>query len=71
MLSMIHAKRPITSPARVLEVLGVKSPFSMMDPEVAVYGEGMKLWSGEEARGFARIWGLPSVLWSRAGGADR
>lgn len=52
------------------DVLGVKSPHSMMDPKVAVYGEGMKLWSGDEARGFARIWGLPSVLWSRAGGTS-
>ena len=55
----------------VADVLGVKSPFSMMDPKVAVYGEGMKLWSGEEARGFARIWGLPAVLWSRAGGTEQ
>jgi argininosuccinate synthase len=52
------------------DVLGARSPHSMMDPEVAVYGEGMKVWTGEEARGFARIWGLPSVLWSRAGGQE-
>lgn len=54
----------------VIDVLGTRSPHSMMDPKVAVYGEGMKMWTGDEARGFARIWGLPSVLWNRAGGPD-
>ncbi len=51
----------------VVEIPGARSPYSMMDPRVAVYGEDMKLWSGDEARGFSRIYGLPSLLWARAG----
>jgi argininosuccinate synthase len=51
----------------VIDVLGVRSRYSMMDPRVAIYGEGMRLWSGEEARGFARLHGMPSLLWARAG----
>ncbi|MBI3892410.1 MAG: argininosuccinate synthase [Candidatus Wallbacteria bacterium] len=54
----------------VLDVTGARSPHSMMDPRVAVYGEGMKLWTGDEARGFAKIYGIPPVLWARAGKED-
>jgi argininosuccinate synthase len=49
-----------------VRVTGTRSPFSMMDPEVAVYGEGATAWSGEEAAGFARIYGLASMLARRA-----
>jgi argininosuccinate synthase len=37
-----------------------------MDPAVGVYGEGAAAWSGEEAAGFARIYGLASMLARRA-----
>jgi argininosuccinate synthase len=49
-------------------VVGVRSPFSMMNPAVAVYGEGASAWSGEEAAGFARIYGMATSLALRAGG---
>ncbi len=51
-------------------VVGVRSPFSMMNPAVAVYGEGASAWSGEEAAGFARIYGMATSLALRAGGAQ-
>ena len=38
-----------------------------LDPEVAIYGEENRLWSGDEARAFARIAGIPSLLPSRRG----
>jgi argininosuccinate synthase len=50
-----------------VRVLGTRSPYSLMDPEVAVYGEGASAWSGEEAAGFSRIYGLASMLARRAG----
>jgi argininosuccinate synthase len=53
-------------PGRFL-VTGARSPFSMMDPEVATYGEENRLWTGEEARGFGRIAAIPSLLAARAG----
>jgi argininosuccinate synthase len=47
---------------------GVRSPFSLMDPEVARYGESHALWSGEEARAFGKVCALPSLLATRSGG---
>jgi len=47
------------------DVLGVRSPHSLMDAGVATYGEGAVLFSGEEAAGFARIHGLQAVLAAR------
>ncbi|MFV1959014.1 MAG: argininosuccinate synthase, partial [Planctomycetota bacterium] len=49
-----------------IRVVGTRSPYSLMDPEVATYGEEAAGWSGEEAAGFAKIYGLASVLARRA-----
>ncbi len=48
-----------------LEVAGVESDATLMGRLGAVYGEGAGGWSGDEARGFAKIYGLPSVLAAR------
>ncbi len=48
-----------------VEILGVKSPYSLMDPEVATYGEQAKLWDGRDAKGFAKILGVPTLLAAR------
>jgi argininosuccinate synthase len=48
------------------QVTGVRSPFSMMDPAVATYGEEPRLWTGDEARAFARVAAIPSLLAARA-----
>ncbi len=47
------------------DVVGVRSPHSLMNPDVAVYGEGTRAFTGAEAAGFARIHGLPSMLAAR------
>jgi argininosuccinate synthase len=47
-------------------VVGTRSPHSMMDSSVATYGEENRLWTGEEARAFARIAAVPSLLAARA-----
>jgi argininosuccinate synthase len=49
------------------QVTGTRSPFSLMDPAVATYGEEPRLWTGEEARAFARVAAIPSLLAARAG----
>jgi argininosuccinate synthase len=49
------------------QVVGTRSPYSMMDPSVATYGEENRLWSGDEARAFARVAAIPSLLAERAG----
>jgi argininosuccinate synthase len=48
-------------------VTGVRSPHSLMDPSVAAYGESHRLWSGDEARAFAAVAGIPSQLAAAAG----
>ena len=47
-------------------VTGVRSPYSMMDVQQTAYGEHSALWTGEEAKGFARIHGTPQILAARA-----
>lgn len=49
-----------------ITIVGTRSPYSLMDPDIAVYGEGADAWSGEEAAGFARIYGMASTLARRA-----
>ncbi|MDA0683145.1 MAG: argininosuccinate synthase [Bacteroidetes bacterium] len=44
---------------------GCTSPFSMFDAKVATYGESNDLWDGRDARGFARILGVQSLLTNR------
>ena len=46
-------------------VTGARSPQSLFAPEVAVYGEENHLWSGEEARAFARISAVADLLAAR------
>jgi argininosuccinate synthase len=48
-------------------VVGTRSPHSMMDSSVATYGEENRLWTGDEARAFARVAAVPSLLAARAG----
>ena len=47
-------------------VEGAASPFSLMDRDVAVYGEESSMWTGEEAAAFSKIYGLADVLFHRA-----
>ena len=47
-------------------VVGTRSPHSMMDRSVATYGEENRLWTGDEARAFARIAAVPSLLAAQA-----
>lgn len=39
------------------ELIGVESPFDMMQSKVATYGEDMDAWDGRDARGFIKIFG--------------
>ena len=45
-----------------VSVSGCRSPFSLFDTGVATYGEQNDLWDGRDARGFARILGVQSLL---------
>lgn len=50
-------------------VLGATSPFSLMNSDLARYGEGSALWEGQEAAAFCKLYGLQETLLARAGGA--
>jgi argininosuccinate synthase len=43
-------------------VEGVRSPCSLVRPEMANYGESTRIWSGAEAAGFAKIFGVPQMV---------
>ena len=58
--------RVLLAPGR-FQVVGTRSPFSMMNTAVATYGEENRLWTGDEARSFARVAAIPSMLWTEAG----
>ena len=53
------------TPGRFL-VTGATSPYSMMDRAVATYGEENVLWTGDEAKAFARVGAIPELLAMRA-----
>ncbi len=48
------------------QVVGTRSPFSLMDRAVATYGEENRLWDGAEARAFGRISAVPELLAAKA-----
>ncbi len=43
-------------------VQGCTSPYSLFNPEGAAYGEETRLWTAEDARGFARLHGIQEQL---------
>ena len=47
-------------------IVGVKSPYSLMNKKVATYGEQNLLWTGQDAIGFSKIYGLQGVLAGKA-----
>lgn len=53
---------------RTYAVDGVRSPHSLMDAKVASYGEANRLWTGAEAAGFAKLYGVQQILALQAGG---
>ncbi len=56
----------LTLHPRAFVMEGVQSPYSLMDPRIATYGEANKLWTGAEAAGFAKIFGVPQTLTLKA-----
>ncbi|MGH8307571.1 MAG: argininosuccinate synthase [Gammaproteobacteria bacterium] len=57
----------LTLHPRSFYVEGIRSPYSLMDAKVASYGEANKLWSSEEAAGFAKLYGVQQILALQAG----
>jgi argininosuccinate synthase len=68
---LVSSQQRVSGETRVLlapgrfQVVGTRSPFSMMDRSVATYGEENRLWTGEEARAFSRVSAIPELLAER------
>ncbi len=58
----------LTLHPRCYSVDGVRSPFGLMNSAIASYGEANHLWSGAEAAGFAKLYGVPQMLALNVGG---
>jgi argininosuccinate synthase len=51
-------------------VTGVESPYDLMNPEFATYGEMNRAWTAEEVNGFTRILGNQQRIWYSVNGKD-
>ena len=49
---------------------GVRSPYTLVRPDIATYGETHALWEGDEARAFAKIVAIPSIMAASRDGED-
>lgn len=47
-------------------IVGVKSPYSLMDQKVAAYGEENIMWDGKDAKGFTKLYALQSIMAANA-----
>lgn len=61
--------RLLLSPGH-FQVIGVRSPFSMIADDLARYGEENALWNGRDAKGFAALLSVPSRLHRQAGSKE-
>ena len=68
---LLSTQRAVTGSVKVrcvrgrVEVVSIDTPASLSGRLGAVYGEGSRAWTGEEARAFCKIYGVPSVLAAR------
>lgn len=49
------------------EILGIKSPFDLMSDKFGSYGEMNRAWSGEDVRGFAKMFANSTSIWQKIG----
>jgi argininosuccinate synthase len=71
---LVSSQDAVTGDVRVklfprgFSVEGVRSPRTLMRKDMASYGESTRLWTGAEAAGFARIFGVPQMIALKAKG---
>lgn len=52
------------------QVLGIRSPYDLMSSQFGKYGEMNSGWSGEDVRGFSKIFGNQTMIWHRVNEAS-
>jgi argininosuccinate synthase len=45
------------------QVTGIESPYDLMSSKFGKYGEMNTGWSGEDVRGFSKIFGNQTMIW--------
>ena len=68
--SKVRGDVRLTLHPRCFSVDGVRSPNGLMNSKIASYGEANHLWSGAEAAGFAKLYGVPQMLAMSVGDAS-
>lgn len=48
-------------------ILGIQSPYDLMSSEFGTYGEMNRAWTGEDVKGFTRIFGNQAAMYYRIG----
>lgn len=48
-------------------ILGIQSPYDLMSSEFGTYGEMNRAWTGEDVKGFTRIFGNQTAIYYRIG----
>jgi argininosuccinate synthase len=52
-------------------VEGCRSPFSLMDQKIASYGEENLMWTGKDAEGFCKIYGIQGLIASKVHSVEK
>jgi len=53
------------------QVTGIESPYDLMSSKFGKYGEMNTGWSGEDVRGFSKIFGNQTMIWHQVNEAER
>lgn len=53
------------------QVTGIESPYDLMSSKFGKYGEMNSGWSGEDVRGFSKIFGNQTMIWHQVNNAKR
>jgi argininosuccinate synthase len=51
-------------------IVGISSPFDMMNSEFGKYGEMNNAWTGEDVKGFSKILGNQSMIWNKVNNTE-
>jgi argininosuccinate synthase len=53
------------------QVTGIESPYDLMSSKFGKYGEMNSGWSGEDVRGFSKIFGNQTMIWHQVNGQQK
>jgi argininosuccinate synthase len=72
-----HSQQNVTGDVYVhlapyrFQVIGIESPYDLMSSKFGKYGEMNNGWSGEDVRGFSKIFGNQTAIWQQVNDENR